>query len=166
MQVSQISETLYISFSYQDTDKLQDISNVIKSLLEQKSSELQEVGSHKLELISESQNMIVDSTLIEKKNNMASNVSTLKTQLQTLKAGMTPEQLAVFNSDIEEIRGEKEETEEAPCLQESAIFADTTLICFSTVRFFFLLFFTFNIILSITDFRGSCPGIIKMKPES
>ncbi len=114
LQVSQISETLYISFSYQDTDKLQDISNVIKSLLEQKSSELQEVGSHKLELISESQNMIVDSTLIEKKNNMASNVSTLKTQLQTLKAGMTPEQLAVFNSDIEEIRGEKEETEEAP----------------------------------------------------
>lgn len=114
LQVTQTQDqgTIYINISYTDTEKLQEISDVVKSLLEQKSTELQKVGSHSLELISESQNVMVDTTLIDRKANMAASISTLKTQLQTMKSAMSAQQTAIFDAEMEEIRGEKEEVEE------------------------------------------------------
>lgn len=114
MQVTPSSEqgTFYISISYADTEKLQEISDVVKSLLDQKSTELQKVGAHTLELISESQNVVVDTTLIDRKANMATSMSTLKTQLQTMKTSMSAQQTAILDAEMEEIRGEKEEVEE------------------------------------------------------
>lgn len=114
LQVTQSADqgTFYISISYADTEKLREISDVVKSLLEQKSTELQKVGSHSLELISESQNVIVDTTLIDRKANMATSMSTLKTQLQTMKSSMTAQQTAILDAEMEEIRGEKEEVKE------------------------------------------------------
>lgn len=115
LQVTPSSEqgTFYINISYADTEKLQEISDIVKSLLEQKSTELQKVGSHSLELISESQNVVVDTTLIDRKSNMATSMTTLKTQLQTMKTAMTPQQTAIFEAEMEEIRGEKETEEES-----------------------------------------------------
>ena len=48
LQVTPSSEqgTFYVNISYADTEKLQEISDIVKSLLEQKSTELQKVGSH------------------------------------------------------------------------------------------------------------------------
>lgn len=114
MQVTQSPEqgTFYINISYADTEKLQEISDVVKSLLGEKSTELQKVGSHSLELISESQNVIVDTTLIDRKSSMASTMTTLKTQLQTMKSSMSAQQTAILDAEMEEIRGEKEETDE------------------------------------------------------
>ena len=110
LQVTPSSEqgTFYINM-----EKLQEISDVVKSLLEQKSTELQKVGSHSLELISESQNVVVDTTLIDRKSNMTTSMTTLKTQLQTMKTAMTPQQTAIFEAEMEEIRGEKETEEES-----------------------------------------------------
>ncbi len=115
LQVTPSSEqgTFYINISYADMEKLQEISDVVKSLLEQKSTELQKVGSHSLELISESQNVVVDTTLIDRKSNMTTSMTTLKTQLQTMKTAMTPQQTAIFEAEMEEIRGEKETEEES-----------------------------------------------------
>lgn len=114
MQVTQNSGTINISFSYVDTAKLQEVSDTVKFLLEQKTAELQEIGSHTLELVNESQNVVVDSTLIDRKATMASSISTLKSQLQTLKSGMSSTQLAVFDAEMEELRGEPKEEEQAP----------------------------------------------------
>lgn len=111
LQVTQNASTIYVSICYGEADKLQKISDVVKSLLGQKEIELQEIGSHSLVLMSESQNVIVDTALIEQKHNMASNMTSLKTQLQTLKTNMTSEQTEIFDAEMEEIRGEKEEQE-------------------------------------------------------
>lgn len=114
-QVSQPSTgTIYISISYTDAGKLQDISNVVKSLLQQKSPELQKIGSHTLKVVNESQNVVVDTSLIERKETIANTVTLLKSQLQTLKNGMSDEQTVIFKAELEQIRGGKEEDEEEP----------------------------------------------------
>lgn len=114
-QVSQQSAgTIYISVSYPDAGKLQDIANIVKSLMQQKSPEFQKIGSHTLKIVNESQNVVVDTSLIERKETIANTVTTLKSQLQNLKNGMSDEQTAIFKAELEEIRGEKEEDEEEP----------------------------------------------------
>lgn len=114
LQVTPAQElgTIYVNISYSDMEKLQEISDVVKSLLEQKSEELQKIGSHSLELVSESQNVVVDTTLIDRKTNMATTMSTLKTQLQNAKNAMSAQQIAILDAEIEEIRGETQEDEE------------------------------------------------------
>lgn len=114
LSVSQNLGTFYVSVSYSEIDKLQEISNVVKSLLEEKSTELQKIGAHTLQVVNESQNIVVDTALIDRKSAMTASISSLKTQLQTAKTAMTAEQTAAFEADIEELRGEKEEEEEAP----------------------------------------------------
>lgn len=114
VDVTQNAGTINISICYLDAGKLMDISNVVKSLLQQKSTELQKIGSHTLEIINESQNVIVDSTLIDRKGTMANSVTSLKSQLQTIKKDMSNEQLTVFEADMEELRGEEKEEEEKP----------------------------------------------------
>lgn len=100
--------TISISISYVDTEKLDEISGIIKKLLEKKSPEYQQIGSHTLKLIEESQNVIVDSELLDKKSGISSTLSTLKTQLNNLKSDMTPAQLKIFNIETE-LEEEKEE---------------------------------------------------------
>ncbi len=112
IQVSQNSGTIYISISYTDAGKLTDISNVVKSLLQQKSSEMQKLGSHTLEVINESQNVVVDSALVERRENIANSIITLKSQLQNLKNGMSNEQKAIFKEELAQMSGEEEEQEE------------------------------------------------------
>lgn len=112
-QVSQQSAgTIYISVSYPDAKKLQEIADIVKSMLEQKSPEFQKIGSHTLKLVNESQNVVVDTGLIERKETIANTVTTLKSQLQNLKNGMSDEQTAILKAELEQIKGEKEEEEE------------------------------------------------------
>ncbi len=101
--------TIDISISYLDTEKLEEISSVVKKLLGEKSPEYQQIGSHTLELIDESQNVIVDMELLDKKSSISSTLSTLKTQLNNLKSDMTGAQLKIFY-----IETELEKEKEAP----------------------------------------------------
>ena len=96
LTVSLSENVISISISYIDAEKLDDISDAIESFLQQKESEVQDVGSHKLELIEESKTVVVDTALVEKKNSIANNITTQKTQLDSLKAGFSAEQLALF----------------------------------------------------------------------
>jgi hypothetical protein len=111
LSVSQASNTIYITISFADTDKLEVICEVLKNYLQQKEPELQKIGSHSLNLIEESQNVIVDSSLIEKKNSIYSNITSLNSQLDTLKAGMSSEQQTILELEVEKMSGESEEEE-------------------------------------------------------
>ena len=111
LSVSQASNTIYITISFADTDKLEVICEVLKNYLQQKEPELQKIGSHSLNLIEESQNVIVDSSLIEKKNLIYSNITSLNSQLDTLKAGMSSEQQTILELEVEKMSGESEEEE-------------------------------------------------------
>lgn len=106
--------TVSVSISYAEAGKLEEISNVVKSFLEEKEPELQEVGSHKLELIDESQSVVVDTALAEKKNTIADNVATLEYQLKNMKNSMSDKLTALFNIEVSEMRGEQLEEEEEP----------------------------------------------------
>lgn len=99
--------TFDISISYLDAEKLKEISSVVKKLLEEKSPEYQQIGSHTLKLIEESQNVIVDTELLDKKSNISSTLSSLKTQLNNLKSDMTGDQLKIFDVEAE-LEEEKE----------------------------------------------------------
>ena len=111
LSVSQSSNTIYITISYADTNKLDAICEVLKNYLQQKEPELQKIGSHNLKLIEESQNVIVDSSLIEKKNSIYTNITSLNSQLDTLKAGMSSEQQTILELELEKMSGESEEEE-------------------------------------------------------
>lgn len=111
LSVSQSSNTIYITISYADTNKLEAICEVLKDFLKQKEPELQEIGSHSLKLIEESQNVVVDSALIEKKNSIFSSIASLNSQLDALKAGMSSEQQTILELEIEKMSGESEEEE-------------------------------------------------------
>ena len=111
LSVLQSSNTIYITISYADTDKLEAICEELKDFLQQKEPELQKIGSHSLKLIDESQNVVVDSALIEKKNTIYSNITTLNSQLDALKAAMSSEQQTILELEIEKMSGESEEEE-------------------------------------------------------
>lgn len=107
------SSSIYFTISYAEEGKLDKISDVVQNLMEKKSSELQEIGSHKLELVAESKNVKVDNVLADRKNTIANNITTIKTQLDTMKATMSEEQKQLFEMKSCEMRGmELEELDE------------------------------------------------------
>lgn len=111
LSVSQSSNTIYITISYADANKLEGMGEALKKFLQQKEPELQKIGSHSLQLIEKSQNVVVDSVLIEKKNTIYSNITTLNSQLDALKAAMSSEQKTILELEIEKMTGENEEEE-------------------------------------------------------
>lgn len=114
LSVSSSGSTVSISVSYAEAGKLNGVSKAVKAFLEEKEPELQEVGSHKLELIDESQSVVVDTALAEKKNTIADNVATLEYQLKNMKNSMSDKQTALFDIEVSEMRGEELEEEEEP----------------------------------------------------
>lgn len=100
--VSQSGSTMVITFTWTDENKLDEISEFIKEELTQKELMFQEVGSHRLKLLRESKNIISDAGLAETKNAYANNSAYINTQLNTLKAGMSEEQLKLLNNESEE----------------------------------------------------------------
>lgn len=97
--VSQSGSTMVITFTWTDEKKLDEISEFIKEELAEKETMFQEVGSHRLKLLRESKNIIADAGLAETKNSYANNSAYINTQLNTLKAGMSEEQLKLLNSE-------------------------------------------------------------------
>lgn len=114
LSVSSTGSTVSVSISYAEAGKLAEISNVVKTFLKEKEPELQEVGSHNLEMIDESQSVVVDTELAEKKNTIADNVATLENQLKNMKNSMSDKQTALFDIEVSEMRGEALEEEEEP----------------------------------------------------
>lgn len=65
--VSQNGRTMAITVTCAEKGKLKEISKFIKEELSKKEIDFQEVGSHKLKLLRESQNVVADTDLAEKK---------------------------------------------------------------------------------------------------
>ena len=91
--------TMIIVITWSIEEKLEEISEILKSELVKKEKDFQEVGTHKLKLLRESQNVIADTDLAEKKNTFFNNVTYINTQLNTLKTTMSEQQLKQLQSE-------------------------------------------------------------------
>ena len=114
--VSLNGSTMVITFTWPEQGKLDMISEFIKSELERKEADFQEVGAHKLKLLNESQNVIVDSSLAERKNTLSNNIIYIKSQLDTLKSGMSEQELELLNSTNDLENGIQEKIIPKPAL--------------------------------------------------
>lgn len=103
---NQNGTAMLITITWADTEKLEKISELVKAELNQKESDFQEVGSHKLKLLKESQNVIVDTELADRKNTVANNIGYINTQLNTLKGSMSEQQLKLLRSESEAESGD------------------------------------------------------------
>ncbi len=108
------SGTIFFCVSFADDGTLIKIVDVMKRMLEEKAAEFQKVGPHKLQLISQSQNTIVDTALADRKNTIANNVTTLNMQLMRLMEAMPSELITLFDLEVREMRGEGRGGQELP----------------------------------------------------
>lgn len=95
-----VTSVISITIAYPDKNKLNEISESIKAQLTAKESEFQQIGSHTLMLISESQNTVVDKDLVDQQTTLAKNINDCMTQLDTAKTDLTEQQLLLL--DLEE----------------------------------------------------------------
>ncbi len=111
MSQADVSELISVSISgtsmgvivtCPEEEKLEEIAEVLKSHLSEKEKELQKIGSHKLVLLNESQNVIADTALMDRKNTISTNITTLNSQFDGLKANMTEQQLRLLETETEE----------------------------------------------------------------
>lgn len=100
--VTQNGKTMLIAITWAEEAKLKEISECMKTLLSKKELNFQEVGSHKLKLLRESQNVIVDTELAEKRNTYSNNIAYINTQLTNLKTSMSEPQLKQLNQLVSE----------------------------------------------------------------
>lgn len=114
LNVSTSGTSLAITVTCPEEEKLGEIAKAIKSQLSEKEKELQKIGSHKLELVNESQNVITDTALIDKKNVLSNNITSLNTQLNSLEASMSEQQLSLLETEIEEENEEENEKDLIP----------------------------------------------------
>lgn len=105
--VSQVANSISIKIAYPEKNKLEDIAEFVKIQLAGKETEFQKIGSHRLRLLEESQNVVVDIGLAERKNTVYNNITTINAQLSALKADMTDQQLSLLRE------GENESEKEA-----------------------------------------------------
>lgn len=105
--------SITISIIHPKKEALADIAEAIKTLLLQKETEFQKIGSHTLNLVGESQKVVVDSELRERKTTILNSMLNLNIQLNTLKASMTEVQKRVLDEYDRQEKEIKEETQSA-----------------------------------------------------
>lgn len=105
--ISQVGNSILIKFTCPDAQKMNEVAKSIESLLKKKETEFQEIGSHKLKLLGESQNVVVDTGLIDRKNSILNNISALNSQLKTIKANLTDSQLNLLKSEQESTKNDE-----------------------------------------------------------
>lgn len=99
--VSLNGKTMAVTITWNEEEKLEEISKILKTELSKKENDFQEVGSHKLKLLRESQNVIADTDLAEKKNTFSTNVANINTQLNNLKTNMSEQQLKQLQNETD-----------------------------------------------------------------
>lgn len=118
----QNGNTMSITIAWAETEKLDEISDLVKNALLQKEKDFQEVGSHKLKLLRESKNVVVDADLAEKKNLFFNNVTNINTQLNTLKTSMSEQQLKLLQNEDESKNKNDEVIIDEPNINKRYIF--------------------------------------------
>lgn len=97
--ISQVGSSIFVKFTCPEERKMELIARTIKEQLGEKEKEFQEVGAHKLKLLGESQNVVVDIALGDRKNAISNAISSLNTQLTNLKTNMTEKQLRLLDNE-------------------------------------------------------------------
>lgn len=100
IDVSQSSNILYITVKYPEEEKIDDISECIKKFINQKQQDFQKIGSHQLVLMGESQNTIVDESILEKKNSIFTRMASISVQINSLKAALSAQQKNVLDQEL------------------------------------------------------------------
>lgn len=116
--VSLVGTSISIKFTCPEEQKMDAISDSIKEQLSEKETEFQTIGTHTLKLLGESQNVIVDTGLADRKNTISNNIASLNTQLTNLKANMSEQQISLLDNDEED---EKEEENVQPTITKPRI---------------------------------------------
>ncbi len=116
--VSLVGTSISIKFTCPEEKKMDAIADSIKEQLSEKEIEFQAIGTHTLKLIGESQNVIVDTGLADRKNAISNSIASLNTQLSNLKVNMSEQQLSLLESDEE---GGKEEESLQPAVTKPRI---------------------------------------------
>ncbi len=130
--VSQIGNSISIKIICPEKDKMDMVATSIKTHLSSKEAEFQDIGPHKLKLLNESQNIVVDNNLIDRKNTISNNISTMSSQLKALKTNMNSQQLLLLQSE----ENESKDTEKAGFNLKFMIlggFFGVFLVCFWVV---------------------------------
>lgn len=106
---TEIETTVFsITITYPDENKLNEISESIKAQLTAKESEFQQIGSHTLVLINESQSTVIDKTLMDQQTALARTITDCTTQLDTAKTNLTKQQLLLLGLEEKRISDEEE----------------------------------------------------------
>lgn len=104
--VLQTGNSISIKIVCTEEEKMDVVAEIVKAQLRKKEVEFQKVGSHKLKLLGESKNIVVDNSLIDRKSAISNNIVTFNTQLNALKANMTEQQLSLLNKEQEKTEDE------------------------------------------------------------
>lgn len=105
IDVTQGSNIVAISVKYPDSGKLDDISAVLKELLGQKEKEYQQIGSHQLVLLGESQDAVIDDRILEKRNEMTARAASISVQINSLKNVLSEQQKNVLEYQVNAEKG-------------------------------------------------------------
>ncbi|EOS25683.1 hypothetical protein C806_01810 [Lachnospiraceae bacterium 3-1] len=100
--IGMIGNSVSIKIAYPEEKKLEEIAEFVKSTLKKKESELQKIGSHELQLLGESKNVVVDTGLVDRKHTISNNIVYLNVQLNALKANMSEQQLELLNDKLQD----------------------------------------------------------------
>lgn len=99
--VSKNENSISIKVTCPEEEKMEIVAESIKTQLNKKEIEFQEIGAHKLKLLVESENVVVDNTLIDRKNTISNNIATINSQLNSLKNSLSEQQLELVTSEWE-----------------------------------------------------------------
>lgn len=105
IDAGQNSNIVAISVKYPDREKLEDISAALKELLSQKEKEYQQIGSHQLMLLGESQDAVIDDRILEKRNEMTARAASISVQINSLKNVLSEQQKSVLEHQVNEEKG-------------------------------------------------------------
>lgn len=97
--ISQSDYSFSVKFICPEEKKMGAVAEVIKEQLKEKEQEFQLIGAHELKLLGESENVVVDYGLIDRKNTISNNIATINTQLNNLKTNMTEGQIGLIDSE-------------------------------------------------------------------
>lgn len=97
--ISQSGYSFSVKFICPEEKKMEAVAEVIKEQLKKKEQEFQLIGAHELKLLGESENVVVDYSLIDRKNTISNNIATINTQLSNLKTNMTEGQIELIDSE-------------------------------------------------------------------
>ncbi len=97
--ISQSGYSISIKFTCPEAKKMNVVADIIKEQLEKKEKELQQIGTHELKLLGESENLVVDYGLVERKNSISNNIAAIYSQFKSLKTNFTDEQLQLLDSE-------------------------------------------------------------------